>query len=63
VKYDGKEVPVTAGTLLWDTTSMRQVNANTLTEERTSPARPLNSGKTAGIDLAWQRCPAASLRF
>jgi hypothetical protein len=35
MKYDGKEVPVTAGTLLWDTVSIRQVNANTLTEERT----------------------------
>ena len=35
VKYDGKEVPVTATGAAWDTTSFKQVNANTLTEVRT----------------------------
>ncbi|MES1258363.1 MAG: hypothetical protein ABUS51_08030, partial [Acidobacteriota bacterium] len=35
-KYGGEEVPVmSTGTLLWDTVSIKQVNANTLTEERT----------------------------
>jgi len=33
-KYDGKEVPVTGEGLTWDTTAIKQVNANTLTEER-----------------------------
>lgn len=33
-KYDGKEVPVTGSGLTWDSTAIKQVNANTLTEER-----------------------------
>ena len=33
-KYDGKEVAVTGMGLTWDTTAIKQVNANTLTEER-----------------------------
>jgi hypothetical protein len=33
-KYDGKEVAVTGTGLTWDTTAIKQVNANTLTEER-----------------------------
>ena len=36
LKYEGKEVPVTdPGSSLWDTVSVRQVNANTLVETRT----------------------------
>jgi hypothetical protein len=34
-KYDGKEVSVTGTGTPWDTTSLKQVNANTLVEERT----------------------------
>ena len=34
-KYDGKPVTVTGSGLTWDTVSIKQVNANTLTEERT----------------------------
>ena len=34
-KYDGKPVTVTGSGLTWDTVSLKQVNANTLTEERT----------------------------
>jgi len=34
-KYDGKPIPVTGSGLTWDTVSIKQVNANTLTEERT----------------------------
>ena len=35
VKYDGKEVAVTgAAPNAWDTTAVKQANANTLTEER-----------------------------
>lgn len=33
-KYDGKEVTVTGTNLTYDTTAIKQVNANTLTEER-----------------------------
>jgi len=33
-KYDGKEVTVTGTGLTWDTTAIKQVNANTYTEER-----------------------------
>jgi hypothetical protein len=33
-KYDGKEVAVTGEGLTWDTTAIKQVNANTLTEQR-----------------------------
>jgi hypothetical protein len=33
-KYDGKEVAVTGTGLAWDTVAIKQVNANTLTEER-----------------------------
>src|SRR5262245_4074548 len=34
-KYDGKPVAVTGSGLTWDTVAIKQVNANTLTEERT----------------------------
>jgi hypothetical protein len=34
-KYDGKDVPVTGTGTLWDTTSIKQVDDNTLTEQRT----------------------------
>jgi hypothetical protein len=34
LKYDGKEVPVTGTGVAWDTTAIKQVNANTITEER-----------------------------
>ena len=34
VKYDGKEVAVTGTGLTFDTTAIKQVNANTITEER-----------------------------
>src|SRR5215831_953033 len=34
-KYDGKPVTVTGSVLTWDTVSIKQVNANTLMEERT----------------------------
>ena len=34
VKYDGKEVAVMGTGLTWDTTAIRQVDANTITEER-----------------------------
>jgi|SRR5580693_10314836 hypothetical protein len=33
-KYDGKAVPVTGTGLVWDTTAIKQVNADTITEER-----------------------------
>ena len=33
-KYDGKEVEVVGKGLTWDTTAVKQVNATTLTEER-----------------------------
>src|ERR1700730_8104753 len=33
-KYDGKEVEVTGTGLTWDSTAVKQVNADTLTEER-----------------------------
>jgi hypothetical protein len=33
-KYDGKDVEVTGTGLTWDSTAVKQVNANTLTEER-----------------------------
>jgi hypothetical protein len=33
-KYDGKSVPVTGEGLTWDKESIKQVNANTLTHER-----------------------------
>jgi hypothetical protein len=33
-KYDGKEVAVTGTGLTWDTVAIKQVSANTLTEER-----------------------------
>jgi len=33
-KYDGKPVSVTGGGLPWDTTAIKQVNADTVTEER-----------------------------
>jgi len=33
-KYDGKEVAMTGTGLTWDTTAIKQVNANTVTEER-----------------------------
>lgn len=33
-KYDGNEAPVTGETILYDTISTKQVNANTLTDER-----------------------------
>jgi hypothetical protein len=33
-KYDGKEVAVTGTGLPWDTTTIKQVNANTLSEDR-----------------------------
>jgi hypothetical protein len=33
-KYDGKEVAVTGTGTAWDTVAVKQVNANTLTEER-----------------------------
>jgi len=33
-KYDGKEVAVTGTGLTWDTTAIKQVDANTFTEER-----------------------------
>jgi hypothetical protein len=53
-KYDGKDVPVT-GNLPYDTISLKQVNANTLTEERKKTGGPYqatsrivvsNGGKT-----------------
>jgi hypothetical protein len=34
-KYDGKEVPVVGTGLAYDTVALKQVNANTLTAERT----------------------------
>ena len=34
-KYDGKPVTVTGSGLTWDTVSIKQVDANTLTEQRT----------------------------
>jgi hypothetical protein len=34
-KYDGKAVAVTGTGLTWDTVALKQVNANTITEERT----------------------------
>jgi hypothetical protein len=34
-KYDGKDVPVTGTGTIWDTTSIKQVDNNTLAEERT----------------------------
>jgi hypothetical protein len=34
LKYDGKDVEVTGSGVTWDTTSAKQVNANTLTETR-----------------------------
>ena len=34
LKYDGKPVSVTGTGLAWDTTSVKRVNDNTLTEER-----------------------------
>jgi hypothetical protein len=34
-KYDGKDVPVTGTGTIWDTTSLKQVDDNTLTEKRT----------------------------
>ena len=33
-KYDGKEVAVTGTGLTWDTSAIKQADANTLTEER-----------------------------
>jgi len=39
VKYDGKEVPVT-GNLPYDTIAIKQVNANTLTDERKKTGGP-----------------------
>jgi hypothetical protein len=33
-KYDGKEVAVMGTGLTWDTTAVKQVNANTITEKR-----------------------------
>lgn len=33
-KYDRKQVPVTGSGLTWDMTALRQVNENTITEER-----------------------------
>lgn len=33
-KYDGAQVPVTGTGLTWDTTALKQGNANTITEER-----------------------------
>ena len=33
-KYDGKSVSVTGGGLPWDTIALKQVNADTVTEER-----------------------------
>ena len=33
-KYDGKPVTVTGSGLTWDTVAIKQINANTLTEER-----------------------------
>ena len=33
-KYDGKEVAMTGTGLTWDTTAIKKVNANTITEER-----------------------------
>jgi len=56
VKYDGKEYPVTGGT--WDTVSMKQIDANTLTSETkktggkyhaTSRTVISNDGKTMTI--------------
>ena len=35
VKYDGKAAPATGTGVAWDTQAIKQVNANTLTEERT----------------------------
>jgi hypothetical protein len=34
-KYDGSPVTVTRGGLTWDTAAVKQINAKTLTEERT----------------------------
>jgi hypothetical protein len=34
VKYDGKEVPVTGTGIAWDTVAYRQIDANTVTIER-----------------------------
>lgn len=34
-KYDGKAVAVTGTGVTWDTVALKQVNANTITEERT----------------------------
>ena len=34
VKYDGKKVAVTGSGLRWNTTAIRQIDANTLVEER-----------------------------
>jgi hypothetical protein len=38
-KYDGKEVAVTGTGNAWDTIAIKQVNANTLTEERWKKVR------------------------
>ena len=58
-KYDGKDVPV-AGNPSWDTIAIKQVNANTLTEDRKKTGGPYkatvhtvisNSGKTMTVTV------------
>jgi hypothetical protein len=49
-KYDGKEVPVT-GNAPYDTIAVKQVNANTLTDERKKTGGPYKgSGRTVVSD-------------
>jgi hypothetical protein len=48
-KYDGKEVAVTGTGLTWDTVAIKQVSANTLTEERSKKGGKYHSTVRDGV--------------
>jgi len=62
-KYDGKEVPVT-GNSPYDTISIKQVNANTLTDERKKTGGPYHATSRLVVSNGGKTMtPGVSLEF
>jgi len=59
-KYDGKEVAVTGTGLTWDTTAIRQVNANTITEERSKKGGKYHSTVRTVVSTDGKRMTSTS---
>lgn len=59
-KYDGKEVEVTGTGLTWDSTAVKQVNASTLTEDRTKKGGKYHSVVRTVVSKDGKRMTATS---